>query len=440
MNPSTEEHIKKRDKESEQLLESYISVLEQLTTKSSKNKGHIALAKSAAKGNKKAAETIASALLFGDNFPQDIKAAKILLEFLAKEGSSEALRNLGFMNAFGIGFNYNQTKGYRSWEGINTPKSCEPALANYRNVADKMIATFDRDNLFPVDKVRLVYYMEKYGSANVFTDRNLYQYSVFLAGRGNSDAQMILGLLHYTGRNGPALDHYKARYYFTKAARSGNTKALAFLGEMYFKGSVATPQNNITAMKYYSAAAELGDPLGLYGLGLIYLQGKGVPVNYNEAFRYLNESAARGLKNAQAQLGLMYYNGLGLTKDYETAYRYFEMASEGRDPLAIFYMAQMYSTGTGVPRSCQNAVQLYKYFCELGSWSEMFLSAYKDYERGQIESALVQYLLLAEIGYEVAQSNAAYILESGQVSFRAICVATNPYTGTHRGESVNHCG
>lgn len=43
-----------------------------------------------------------------------------------------------------------------------------------------------------------------------------------------------------------------------------------------------------------------------------------------------------------------------------------------------------------------------------------FMDAYDAYKAGDIETALFKYYLLAELGYEVAQSNVAYILDKGE--------------------------
>lgn len=43
----------------------------------------------------------------------------------------------------------------------------------------------------------------------------------------------------------------------------------------------------------------------------------------------------------------------------------------------------------------------------------MFMEAERFYEAGDVDSALITYLLAAELGVEVAQSNVAYILEQG---------------------------
>ena len=44
----------------------------------------------------------------------------------------------------------------------------------------------------------------------------------------------------------------------------------------------------------------------------------------------------------------------------------------------------------------------------------MMEEAERSYEAGDLDSALMIYLLMAEMGLEVAQTNAAYILEQGR--------------------------
>ena len=51
---------------------------------------------------------------------------------------------------------------------------------------------------------------------------------------------------------------------------------------------------------------------------------------------------------------------------------------------------------------------------ERGQWSEMLMDAYNMYKDGNVNQALMKYYFLAELGYEVAQSNVAYILDQGK--------------------------
>ena len=45
----------------------------------------------------------------------------------------------------------------------------------------------------------------------------------------------------------------------------------------------------------------------------------------------------------------------------------------------------------------------------------MFMEAIQLYDDGDIDGSLMIYTLLAELGMEVAQSNAAFLLEQGQL-------------------------
>lgn len=42
------------------------------------------------------------------------------------------------------------------------------------------------------------------------------------------------------------------------------------------------------------------------------------------------------------------------------------------------------------------------------------MMAYSSFKEGETDAALVQYLLLAEQGYEVAQSNVAFVLDQSK--------------------------
>lgn len=50
---------------------------------------------------------------------------------------------------------------------------------------------------------------------------------------------------------------------------------------------------------------------------------------------------------------------------------------------------------------------------ERGRWSEMIMDAHRLYKDGHVDAAVIKYMFLAELGYEVAQSNVAYILDRG---------------------------
>ena len=77
----------------------------------------------------------------------------------------------------------------------------------------------------------------------------------------------------------------------------------------------------------------------------------------------------------------------------------------------MYNLGLMHATGLGTARNCEVAVGLFKNVAERGEWNMWFQDALDMYEAGDVETALVLYLLLAESGFERAQHNAAYILD-----------------------------
>ena len=62
-------------------------------------------------------------------------------------------------------------------------------------------------------------------------------------------------------------------------------------------------------------------------------------------------------------------------------------------------------------------MQLFKNVAERGRWAEMLAKAHGMYKEGNVDGALLKYMLLAELGYEVAQSNVAYVFDQGTEFF-----------------------
>ncbi|XP_018580536.1 protein sel-1 homolog 1-like isoform X2 [Scleropages formosus] len=447
----TEEQTEQRRKaeEAEEIYQKAVKILSGTSKKSQKKEEgcfhclfvsnfrvYEKLMKAAGMGHSKALEKVAYAMLFGDYMTQNIPQAKDLFEKLALEGSPKAQTALGFLYAAGLGVNSSQAKalvyytfgalggnlvahmilGYRYWGGVGVPQSCESALTHYRLVANHVASDVSLMGGSAVQRVRLLEEMENPGSTSGMLEEDLIQYYQFLAEKGDVQAQVGLGQLHLHGGRGVEQNHERAYEYFNQAANAGNTHAMAFLGKMYSEGSEFVPQNNETALQYFKKAADLGNPVGQSGLGMAYLYGRGVPVNYELALKYFQKAAEQGWVDGQLQLGTMYYNGIGVKRDYKQALKYFNLASQAGHILAFYNLAQMHATGTGVMRSCHTAVELFKNVCERGRWSERLMMAYSRFKEGDSNSAVVQYLLLAEQGYEVAQSNVAFILDQKQAT------------------------
>jgi len=379
-----------------------------------------------------AVNKLAWAKLFG-SYSGRVEAVQSLDLFnqMGAKGNPESQMGLGFMYATGTIVNSSQSQallyytfgafggapwaqmalGYRYWSGMGVATSCEKALDYYRRVAQNVASEVSFSGGATLQRLRLQDELDNGGHSGGMLDNDLIEYYQLLADKGDVQAQVGLGQLHYQGGRGVAMDHQNALNYFQQAADAGNAVAMAFLGKMYLEGSDVVAQNNETALKYFKKAANLGNPVGQSGLGLLYLYGKGVSKDYKKAFEYFQKAAEQSWVDGQLHLGNMYYNGWGVKKDFKMAIKYFNLASQSGHVLAFYNLADMHATGTGMLRSCPTAVELYKNVAERGKWGELMMEAHTDYRRGRYDEALIVYLLLAELGYEVAQSNAAYILD-----------------------------
>lgn len=351
--------------EAENLYETAMKIMNR--TRSDKSAGFAILQEAASKGHLQAQAKVAWGQLMGNPVEIDVEAARTAFQELAEKGVPDAhmvcqrysinafefcifinifyafLQGLGFMHAVGIGFNVSQAKaivhytiaalgdntyaqmalGYRYWSGISIPVSCEKALDFYRKVATKVASKITFSGGAAVHRVRLVDEAESSGLSSAIFDNDLLEYYQLLAGKGDVQAQVGLGQLHYQGGRGMTLDHQKALQYFTQAANAGNAVAMAFLGKIYLEGSENIKADNETALKYFKKAAELGNPVGQSGLGIMYLQGKGVPKDTAKALSYFTQAADQGWVDGQLQLGNMYFSKLELLPLFiiDTIYR-----------------------------------------------------------------------------------------------------------------------
>ena len=127
--------------------------------------------------------------------------------------------------------------GYRYWSGISVASNCEFALSYYRKVAAKVEKGVTFSGSTSIQRVRLLDELENPGTYNGVLDDDLIQYYQFLADKGDVQAQVGLGQLHFQGGRGVELNPNRAFHYFQLAAESGNTNAMAFLGKVCEHGN-----------------------------------------------------------------------------------------------------------------------------------------------------------------------------------------------------------
>lgn len=100
-----------------------------------------------------------------------------------------------------------------------------------------------------------------------------------------------------------------------------------------------------------------------------------------------------------------------MKRDYLKALAYFSLSAQQGNLWALYYLAEMHYFGYGTNPSCQLALSYYKRVAERGVWSNVLSAAHDYYLDGQVEKSLLKYELAAEWGYEIAQSNAAFIYD-----------------------------
>ncbi|KAF7487824.1 Protein sel-1 -like protein 1 [Sarcoptes scabiei] len=429
-NATTDEDMLEKPKETR--LESNLS---ELISKKTPNEARIILQDLADQGDDESKLQLAIAYFYG-NFGFKWEISFQYFNELAAKGKSLAHLYLGFMYAIGLGpAKANQGKallhytfaalsndtyarmalGYRYWSGISVTTNCRYALSHYRKVAKKVEQSYTFSNNPSIQRIRIFDEIENPGSYSGTLDDDLIQYYQFLADKGDISAQVGLGQLLFQGVGGIKQNQYRAYHYFMMAAGSGNTNAMAFLGKMFLEGNQVVERNLEEAYKYFKMAADKENPIGQSGLGIMYLNGKYVKKNFKQALKYFSQAAMQGWVDGQLYLGIMYYNGFGVTKNYKAAIKYFTMAIHSGHIIGFYHLAEMYATGTGILPSCSTAVELFKSVCERGEWGALIMEAHNDYKDGQKSKAFMKYAVLSELGYEVAQSNAAFLLDQNEV-------------------------
>ncbi|KAA3671483.1 SEL1 protein, partial [Paragonimus westermani] len=415
------------------------------------------------RGHLQAREWVALGTLLGWGFYQSLPRAHTEFSQLALEGNPRGQFGLGLMYATGllvnasvphslVYFTFSALGGddlaemamaYRYWTGTGLEESCESALTYYYRVAKKvakMVSERQQSSgvtmLGPlVRRARLLDEVDQNAGLlsllfglNAWTgdeavmggltiNEDLFQYYQFMADKKNVSAQVGLGQFYYYGRHGVEKNLEKAFYYFSMAAEAGSALAKAYLGEMYLIGSETVKADHERALKYLRESAEEDNPIGQTALAMVYLHGKaGLSVNLAKALEWLLKAADQGWADAQLILGRMFMGTGGVSANHKLALKYFTMASQQGNTLAFFYLGEMHATGVGVLRSCSMAAELFKNVAERGRWSKWFMYAHAAYRAQRYDEALITYLLLAELGYEVAQSNVAFMLEEGKVT------------------------
>lgn len=391
-------------------------------------------------------------------------------------GNSSAQYMLGFMYATGIGKAVQQdqarallyhtfaaeggdirsqmTLAYRYHTGIATPRSCDDAVHWYRQVADKAVSFYKSGPPGGHALVKNAYRLADenggvYGegasvsssgphakqggpTSDAYADlEDILEFLDFQSRKGDLRATFNLGKLYYDGSRGLERDLRAAKDHFMQVARlywtpQGKIKtdvppvveklaprAAGYLGRMFLRGE-GMERSYSKAKIWFQRGIASGDALCQYSMGLMYLHGLGVPQNSIKAAEYFGPAADQDLAVAQTELGVLFLD----QGDLQTAKSYFELAARNSHIEAFYYLAEISNQGLARDRSCGIAAVYYKIASEKAEViHSSFIEANEAYDSGDLETALVAYMMAAEQGYEHAQANVAYLLDKTRPRF-----------------------
>ncbi|CAG01805.1 unnamed protein product, partial [Tetraodon nigroviridis] len=288
----------------------------------------------------------------------------------------------------------------------------------------------------------------------VYFQKRAFDYFTQAANAGNTHAMAFLGKVSDANERG-----------LMKEQRLVSKRCHSFVLQMYSDGSEFLPQNNETALKYFKKASEL------VGMALLCLNVKekvhilldfcssessfsgksggterpwhGLPVwkrrpsELRSGAEVLPEGRRAGSGRWPAPVGYHVLQWHRCEAGLQTGSEILQpglpggprpgLLLPGPDARHRYWRDALlpHSRGGEASRGLTGCVchgrrrslwarppqQLFKNVCERGRWSERLMTAYASFREAETDAALVQYLLLAEQGYEVAQSNVAFILD-----------------------------
>jgi localization factor PodJL len=164
-----------------------------------------------------------------------------------------------------------------------------------------------------------------------------------LAGRGNADAQLLLGLEYLNG-TGAAKNEGEAAQWISRSAARGNAVAQYWLATLYANGR-GVKVDTAAAMHWYEEAAMQGNRKAMHQLAVSYAEGWGATRNYAEAARWFSRAASLGYVDSAFNLGVLYERGLGMPQSLLDAYKWYSIAAamgdKGSPPRLAVLKTQM---------------------------------------------------------------------------------------------------
>ncbi|KAJ6233256.1 sel-1-like protein [Anaeramoeba flamelloides] len=303
----------------------------------------------------------------------------------------------------------NMILGYRYKGGIGVQKNCKQSAKYYSKVA-KFVFELKKNEKFEnqIGLQKVIDHNSKKDQKKQEEEKKKEEKKASflqISTRPDDDNRMnLLGKIYKSGYGGVEMDYEKAIDYFTKSAERGNIEAKTNLGNMKLFGT-GTEKNYTEAFQLFSEASEGGNAMAMNNLAVLYQYGMGTEKNLTMACKLIKKAAKKGLILAQYGYARFLLKGHACEKNESKSFIYFKRAADQGHIPSLLVTAEMYYEGRGTNKSCERSVEYYKQLSEKGEWSEDFNEAFQSWNNGEHLKALLIYEQLAELGYEIAQSN-----------------------------------
>ncbi|NXU58007.1 SE1L3 protein, partial [Turnix velox] len=305
--------------------------------------------------------------------------------------------------------------GYKHYQGINNyPLDLELSYAYYSNIAIKTSLdqhTIKGEQAF-VETIRLM--DDELLKAQTKENGDVFMWLKHEATRGNAAAQQRLAQMLFWGQQGVAKNPEAAIEWYAKGATETEDPVLIYdYAIVLFKGQ-GVKKNTKLALELMKKAAAKGLPQAVNGLGWYYHNFKR---DYRKAAKHWLIAEELGNPDASYNLGVLYLDGIypGVPGRNQTvAARYFYKAAQGGHIEGTLRCSLYYITGNmeDFPRDPEKAVIWAKHIAEKNGYlGHLIRKALNAYLELSWHEALLHYVLAAETGIEVSQSNLAHICE-----------------------------
>ncbi|KAL2912876.1 ERAD-associated protein [Polyrhizophydium stewartii] len=384
-------------------------------------------------GNSTAQFVVAEMYASGVGVPRDYPKAMIYASFAALGGNILADQMLAFWHSAGVAM----------------APSCEISTFHYHRVASQVIEMYRAGppgglpipppyRYLPDDNGGVygsgasgASTLGKGKSAAMLSEEELLMLYRLQAETGDVASQFMVGDIYYRGTAKTPRNYAKAYKYFRLAASHYPSaeelndedvaestlqaaryaaRATGYLGLMHWRGD-GVQADPVVARRFFEQGMERNNGASYNAIGLMHRLGAaGFPKDEAKAIKYYSEAASRD--NFDGMVNLAEHLLKSPTPDFSRIAQLLNTAGTNNHLVAYYHLGTLMMLGKGVTKNCKASLYYLKSLSERGGWHDPTIHlAEEALKRGDTESAFMHYLFAAERGYEIAQSNAAWMLD-----------------------------